>query len=70
MPKINKTPDGVTMRGTSAALVRKALRKVEGVKQIEVDMERRLITVGHTEDVDKDKMLEALREYGFQVAEE
>lgn len=60
-----KTPDIVC--GGCASSIEKALGKMEGVRQIEVDVERKNVRVQHEETLAPEQIAEKLDDIGFPV---
>jgi copper chaperone len=60
------TVPGMTC-GHCEAAVKREVGAVPGVDHVEVDLETKLVTVGGT-DVDRDAVVEAIDEAGYDVA--
>jgi copper chaperone len=54
--------------GGCASSIKKALGNVEGVSDVDVDVETKKVTVNHTESVSREKIADALDRAGFSVA--
>ena len=59
--------DNIRCAGCAASIDR-ALRRIEGVKDIDTDVEGKRVTVEHDERVSAAKIAEFLREIGFDPA--
>lgn len=60
------TPDIVC--GGCAGSIKKALGGIEGVSEIDVDVATKKVTVNHSEDVSREKIVDALDRAGYSVA--
>lgn len=61
------TPDIVC--GGCAGSIKKALGSVEGVSEVDVDVATKRVTVNHSENVSRSKIVDALDRAGYSVAE-
>ena len=53
--------------GGCAGSIKKALGKMDGIKQIEVDVENKIVTVEHADEVSRENIEAALDDIGFTV---
>ncbi|MDO5017776.1 MAG: heavy metal-associated domain-containing protein [Lagierella massiliensis] len=60
--------EGMTCSHCEAS-VSKALQTVQGVTNVEVDLETKVVKVEHTEDLSKEIFREAVEDIGFDVSE-
>jgi copper chaperone len=51
--------------GGCASAIKNALGNVEGVKQVEVDVDSKAVTVEHASGVSREKIIETLDRAGF-----
>jgi copper chaperone CopZ len=54
--------------GACAASIKKTLGNVEGVKDVDVDVETKAVTVEHGSQVSRDKIIETLDRAGFPAS--
>lgn len=54
--------------GGCAGSIKKALGNVEGVKDVEVDVATKKVTVNHDETVSREKIVDVLDRAGYSVA--
>lgn len=54
--------------GGCASSIKKALGNVEGVSEVDVDVATKKVTVNHSEDVSREKIVDALDRAGYSVA--
>lgn len=54
--------------GGCASSIKKALGGIEGVSEIDVDVATKKVTVNHSEDVSREKIVDALDRAGYSVA--
>lgn len=54
--------------GGCASAIKNALGNVEGVKEVDVDVESKAVTVEHTPNVSRDKIIETLGRAGFPAS--
>lgn len=66
--KITKLSKAVRMHGAHKALIIKALKKAGGFRQANIDIDKRTIVVGHTDDADTNKFIQSLQDYGYRVS--
>ncbi len=53
--------------GGRASGIKKALDKVSGINKVEVNVDTKLVTVEHTEEVSREKLADVLDDAGFPV---
>ncbi|MBA2494693.1 MAG: heavy-metal-associated domain-containing protein [Acidobacteria bacterium] len=53
--------------GGCASGIKKALDKVSGINKVEVNVDTKLVTVEHTEEVSREKLADVLDDAGFPV---
>lgn len=51
--------------GGCASAIKNALGKVEGIAQVDVDIEKKTVIVAHGDTVNREKIVEVLDEAGF-----
>lgn len=73
--KMNETTNKTTtvtapeiVCGGCAGSIKKALGNVEGVKDVEVDVATKKVTVNHDETVSREKIVDVLDRAGYSVA--
>ena len=54
--------------GGCASSIKKALGNVEGIREVEVDVPTKKVTVNHDERVSREKIVEALDRAGYSAA--
>ncbi len=54
--------------GGCASSIKKALGNVEGVAEVDVDVETKKVTVKHNQNVSRDNIVDALDRAGYSVA--
>lgn len=54
--------------GGCASAIQKALGNVEGVKEVNVNVETKAVTVEHESNVSRDKIIETLDRAGFPAS--
>lgn len=57
---------GIVCDGCASA-IKNALGKVSGINSVEVDVEKKLVTVEHNEETGREKLAEALDDAGFDA---
>lgn len=74
--KMNETTNKTTtvtapeiVCGGCAGSIKKALGNVAGVKEVEVDVPTKKVSVGHDETVSRENIVDALDRAGYSVAE-
>ena len=53
--------------GGCASSIKKALSGVEGVSEVDVDVATKKVTVNHSEDVSREKIVDALDRAGYSA---
>jgi copper chaperone CopZ len=54
--------------GGCASAIKKALGNVEGVKEVDVDVETKAVTVEHEPQISRDSIIETLDRAGFPAS--
>ena len=55
---------GIVCSGCASG-IKKALDKVSGIENVEVDVAAKIVTVEHTEEVSREKLADVLDDAGF-----
>lgn len=51
--------------GGCASAIKNALGRIEGIKEVDVDVEKKTVNVRHESEVSREKIVEALDDAGF-----
>lgn len=51
--------------GGCASAIKNALGKVEGIAQVDVDIEKKTVSIAHSDTVNREKIVEVLDDAGF-----
>ncbi len=54
--------------GGCAASIKKALGNVEGVREVDVDVETKAVTVEHAAEISREKIIDTLDRAGFPAS--